>query len=51
MVTKPPLIVWSSGWAEEGGDSMMSWVTFKEDGDEFSSEAAGCSLAHNLLAL
>lgn len=33
------------------GCHVMSWVTFKEEGDEFSSEAAGCSLAYNLLAV
>lgn len=49
MPTKPALKVWSSGWG--GEDNVMSWVTFKEEGDEFSLEGAGCSLARNLPAL
>lgn len=32
-------------------DDVMSRVTFKEEGDEFSSESAGCSLAQNLPVL
>lgn len=40
---KACLMTWTSGGA--GEDKVISQVAFKEQGDEFSSEAAGCSMA------